>query len=223
MPLLTFAVGDVHGCLAKLEALLEACTTHAAGRETRWVFLGDYIDRGPDSRGVIDLLMRRQRANPQAVVCLRGNHEQLAIDAHEDPAAVDLWLANKGKTTQRSYWRSGGHIEDAHLDWLRALPYCHDDGLRFFVHAGIDPAVPLDRQSPHDMVWIREPFLSGCDASNCGRFIVHGHTPVPGGKPDLRRSRVNLDTGAVLGGPLTAGVFDHSRPEPLGFLTDQDA
>ena len=107
-----------------------------------------------------------------------------------------------------------------HLAWLNALPFCHDDGLRFFVHAGIDLTVPLAAQAPEVMVWMREPFLSECDAVDCGRFVVHGHTPLPGGTPDLRRRRVNLDTAAVMGGPLTAAVFDHTQAPPLGFLTD---
>jgi serine/threonine protein phosphatase 1 len=149
-----------------------------------------------------------------------GNHEHMAVMAHDDTHAMPLWLQNSGATTQRSYWRSRGRIEAAHLAWLRALPLCHDDGLRFFVHAGIELGVPLDRQSAEVMLWMREPFLSDCDDVDCGRFIVHGHTPQLTGEPDLCRRRVNLDTGAVIGGPLTAAIFDHTRPEPLGFLTD---
>ena len=217
---LTFAIGDIHGCLDKLEHLIAACEAHADGRPARWVFLGDYVDRGPDSRGVIELLMRRQQAQPGRVVCLRGNHEQMAIQAHADLRAMPLWLANSGASTQRNYPETKGRIADAHLAWLAALPFCHDDGLRFFVHAGIDLAEPLDRQDNDVMLWMREPFLSECDQVDCGRFIVHGHTPLKGGRPDLRRRRLNLDTAAVLGGPLTAAAFDDSRAEPLAFLTD---
>ena len=167
--------------------------------------------------------MRRQQARPDTVVCLRGNHEQMAIDAHADERAMPLWLANSGASTLRNYRRTGGRIEDAHLAWLAALPFCHDDGRRFYVHAGIDLTVPLDRQSPEVMLWMREPFLSNCDAVDCGRFIVHGHTPLRTGTPDLRRRRLNLDTAAVIGGPLTAAAFDDSRAEPVGFLTDERA
>jgi Calcineurin-like phosphoesterase len=220
MAFLTFAIGDVHGCLDKLERLIAACEAHADGRPARWVFLGDYVDRGPDSRGVIELLMRRQQAQPGRVVCLRGNHEQMAIQAHADLRAMPLWLANSGATTQRNYPETKGRIADAHLAWLAALPFCHDDGLRFFVHAGIDLAEPLDRQDNDVMLWMREPFLSECDEVDCGRFIVHGHTPLKGGRPDLRKRRLNLDTAAVLGGPLTAAAFDDTRAEPLAFLTD---
>jgi serine/threonine protein phosphatase 1 len=220
MSSLTFAIGDIHGCLDKLQRLLAACAARAAGAPARFVFLGDYIDRGPDSRAVIELLMARQRAAPADVVCIMGNHEHMAIAAHDDERAQPLWLRNNAADTLRNYPETPGRIADAHLAWLRALPYCHDDGRRFFVHAGVDLDVPLDRQSPETMVWMREPFLSRCDEVDCGRFIVHGHTPQRDGRPDLRRRRVNLDTAAVIGGPLTAGVFDDTRAEPVGFLTD---
>jgi serine/threonine protein phosphatase 1 len=187
---LTFAVGDIHGCLDKLTRLFAACETHAGARPARYVFVGDYIDRGPQSRGVIDLLMRKQAARPGTIVCLRGNHEQMAIDAHASERAVPLWLC------------------------------CHDDGLRFFVHAGVDLDVPLDQQEPEVMLWMREPFLTYCDEVDCGRFIVHGHTPLRTGAPDLRRRRLNLDTAAVMGGPLSAAAFDDTQAPPLAFLTD---
>src|SRR5262245_29104442 len=130
--MLTFAIGDIHGCLRKLERLIRACEARAQGRPARWVFLGDYVDRGPDSRGVVEFLIARQQAQPD-VVCLMGNHEQLAIAAQDSERAMPIWLDNSGAATQNSYWRTGGRIEAAHLAWLRALPLCHDDGLRFFV------------------------------------------------------------------------------------------
>src|SRR5215475_1616625 len=184
---LTFAVGDIHGCLDKLDRLIAACEARAGARPARYVFVGDYIDRGPHSRDVIEFLRRRQAARPGTIVCLRGNHEQMAIDAHASDRAMPLWLANNGASTLRNY--GGGRISDEHLAWLTALPFCHDDGLRFFVHAGVD-------------------------------FIVHGHTPLRTGAPDLRRRRLNLDTAAVMGGPLTAAAFDDTQAQPLGFLTD---
>src|SRR5262249_48787974 len=120
-----------------------------------------------------------------------------------------------------SYWRTGGRIEAAHLAWLRALPLCHDDGLRFFVHAGVDLTRPLDRQLASDMLWMREPFLSDCDKVDLGRFFVHGHTPWRRGVAGGRRRRADLAAAAVVGGPLTAGVFDGTRPEAVEFLTDR--
>jgi serine/threonine protein phosphatase 1 len=100
--------------------------------------------------------------------------------------------------------------------WLRALRLHYDDGKRFFVHAGIDPDKPLDAQSDHDLIWIREPFLS--DARDHGRLIVHGHTPQSDGMPDFRGNRLNLDTGAVYGRALTAAAFGNGRRNPLGYL-----
>src|SRR3954463_16629946 len=100
---LTFAIGDVHGCFDMLQSLLGACEAHSAGRPARYVFLGDYIDRGPDSRGVIQLLMRRQQAQPGTSVCLRGNHEQMAIRAHESALALSLWLQYGGAATRCNY------------------------------------------------------------------------------------------------------------------------
>jgi serine/threonine protein phosphatase 1 len=143
----------------------------------------------------------------------------MAIMAHADARAMPVWLQSSGATTQCNYPRTGGRIQDAHLAWLSTLPFCHDDGLRF-VHGGIDLSVPLDQQEGEVMMWMREPFLSDCDHVDCGRFIVHGHTPLTGGKPDLRKRRLNLDTAAARGGPLTAAAFDDSRPEPFAFLTD---
>src|SRR5437660_10984861 len=100
---LTFAVGDIHGCLDKLTRLLAACEAHAGALPARYVFLGDYIDRGPQSRGVIDRLMAKQAEWPGTVVCLRGNHEQMAIDAHERVRAMPLWLANNALSTLCKY------------------------------------------------------------------------------------------------------------------------
>ena len=218
---ITFAIGDVHGCLDKLKRLVGTCAAYAGDRPARYILLGDYIDRGPDSRGVIEYLMAWQAKTPGAVICLRGNHEQLAIDAHKRDDAMPLWLRNSGEITQRNYPETNGRILTTHLAWIDALPFCHDDGLRFFVHAGVDLNRPLHEQSEDVMIWMREPFLTDSDTVDCGRFIVHGHTPLKSGKPELRRHRLDLDTAAVLGGPLTAAAFDDTRAEPLGFLTDE--
>src|SRR3989442_8217706 len=130
----TFAVGDIHGCLDKLRRLVSACDAHAGDRLARYVFLGDYIDRGPDSRGVVEFLIEWQRARPGTVVCLMGNHEQMALAAHESDRAAPLWLANSGASTLRSY--GGGRLAPAPPDWLGAPPPCHAHGLRFFLHSG---------------------------------------------------------------------------------------
>ena len=215
---LTYAVGDIHGCYTKLSNLLKSCMQHCGQNGFRFVFLGDYIDRGKRSREVIDLLMRTQASAPQQVVCLRGNHDELLIDAAAggDPA---VWLANGGDTTLASYdVERVAEIPRRHLDWMAALPLTTSDEKRFFVHAGVRPGIALKKQTKDELLWIREPFLS--DPRDHGLFIVHGHTPSRTGKPDLRSNRVNVDTGAVYGGPLTAAVFDEKTAWPRAFITD---
>ena len=214
---LVYAIGDIHGSLQKLRDLMTLCAQHAEGRSATFVFLGDYIDRGPDSRGVIEALMALQSRQPDRVIALKGNHEAFAIEVIDGERDAEFWLREGGAATLRSY-----RIDDArdlpyaHVSWLRSLPLCYDDGQRFFVHAGIDPEKPLDAQSDHDLIWIREPFLS--DARDHGRLIVHGHTPQTDGIPDFRGNRLNLDTGAVFGRPLTAAAFARAQRDPLGFL-----
>lgn len=214
----TYALSDIHGCLDKLQRLVALCEADGGAAEPKFVFLGDYIDRGPDSRGVIEFIMAMQARHPANVISLIGNHEDMALNAIDDPRAIDLWVnRNSGDKALASY--GVAHPSDLpsdHIAWLRALKTHHDDGRRFFVHAGIDPSRPLDQQDRHDMLWMREPFLS--DPRDFGRFIVHGHTPLRGGQPDLRGNRVNIDTAAVLGGPLTAAVFEDDLNDPIRFL-----
>ena len=214
--MLTFAFGDIHGCLAPLTRLLAKCRRYANGRPARFVFLGDYIDRGSDSRGVVELIMTMQDAEPDSVIALAGNHEDF-LQRVDRPADVDLWLANGGDDTLASYGATSvADLPREHLTWLRNLPTHFDDGLRFFVHAGIRPGAPLDRQRRNDLLWIREPFLSS--TADFGKLILHGHTPTNGSLPDIRPNRINIETGAVYGGPLTAAVFVQETLKPVAFL-----
>ena len=217
----TYALSDIHGHLNKLVALVAQCQSDAGNASAKFVFLGDYIDRGPNSRGVIEYLMDLQHRQPGAVVCLCGNHEDLALSAIDDPGKIDQWVAtNNGDTTLRSFGVTApSELPAKHVDWMRALGTHHDDGRRFFVHAGIDPSRPLDQQDRHDLLWMRQPFLS--DSRDYGRLIVHGHTPLKGGQPDLRANRLNIDTGAGFGGPLTAAIFDDRTTAPVGFLQER--
>lgn len=213
----TYAVGDVHGCLGKLVALVRRCQQDASNRPAKLVFLGDFIDRGPDSRGVVEFLMALQAEKPAEIICLAGNHEELALAATRGKAFETTWLRNGGGETLRSYGiTSATDLPPRHVAWFDALPIYHDDGRRFFVHAGIDPDRPIDQQDPQDLLWIREKFLS--DSRDHGRLIVHGHSPIHSGIPDQRPNRVNVDTAAAAGGPLTAAVFDNSSTAPVGFL-----
>lgn len=208
---LTFAIGDVHGCDDKLAALIACCEDFGRGRETRFVLLGDYVDRGPDSHAVVHRLMR------SGALCLKGNHEDLLLAARDggDDAVAD-WMANGAPATLASYRARTVHdLPPDHVAWMRALPLFHDDGRRFFVHAGIDFGRPLDRQDPHTLLWTR----GGAEGPDPGRLIVHGHTPQRSGTPERAPHRLNLDTAAVLGGPLTAAAFDDETIAPVAFLT----
>src|SRR5580704_16348389 len=181
---LTYAIGDIHGCLDKLRSLLLRCEKHAAGRPPAFVFVGDYIDRGPQSSAVIDCLIDLKARHGERVVTLKGNHEAMALAAFDGSGPVRLWLAQGGLATLKSYGIAEPHeLPRAHVDWLRALPLRYDDGRRLFVHAGVNPDMPLED-----------------------------------GVPDLHGNRLNLDTGAVFGGPLTAAVFDDAQTAPIGFL-----
>lgn len=214
---LTYAIGDVHGHLDKVRAVLELCRRHANGNDHKIVFVGDYVDRGPDSRGVVELLMGLQQNWPNQVHCLRGNHElemiRAAAGADESP-----WRAAGGDQTLMSYGiRCATELPRSHVEWLDSLPLCHDDGLRYFAHAGINPEKSLLEQHEDDLLWIREPFLS--DSREYGRLIVHGHTPVHDRMADLRSNRLNLDSGAGYGGPLSAAAFDMKEVKPIVIFT----
>jgi serine/threonine protein phosphatase 1 len=212
-----YAVGDIHGCLNQLKRLVTRCLQDSKGQPAKFVFVGDYIDRGPDSRGVVEFVMDLQARSQAQVICLSGNHEELALAAVTGGRNEEQGLHNGGDDTLSSYGVTrAADLPPAHLLWFDSLATHHDDGRRFFVHAGVHPDRPLEHQDPYDLLWIREPFLS--DERDYGRLIVHGHTPLSSGVPDQRRNRLNIDTAAVLGGPLTAAVFDDERTEPIRFL-----
>ena len=213
---LTFTIGDVHGCFTRLDNLMHRCAEYAGTRPHRFVLLGDYIDRGPESRHVIRRLRRLTEQRPGDVICLKGNHEDMLLYAIDNPHDVFWWIDNGGDTTLASYGATS--IEDLPADdiaWIRQLPLCHDDGLRFFVHAGIDPIISLDHQDRMTMLWTRKRYS---DDLNPGRFIVHGHTPLRSAYPEQRPYRLNLDTGAVFGGPLSAAVFTADQAAPVALL-----
>ncbi len=214
-----YAIGDVHGCadrLAVLHAHVAADMRRDPPDRPLLLHLGDYVDRGPGSATVV----RRLAAGPVLpgipMVCLRGNHEQMMLDAVSgDPAAARHWLANGGDATVRSWgvagrpvaqWRAAMATE---LAWLRGLALFHRMDGYVFVHAGLRPGVPMADQAAEDMLWIREGFLDWPgpilpDAPDI--VVVHGHTPCR--QPDLFGRRIGLDTGAVAGGALTCAVFE---------------
>ena len=226
-----YAIGDIHGHLNLLRAMQHLIAEDMArhGGPAPVIHLGDLVDRGPDSRGVIEHLMQGQARGEDWVV-LKGNHDRMFSLFLDDPAAQDpglrreyTWLHPRlgGATTLASY---GVHapgdrpvapvhadalaaVPQAHRDWLAARPTLHRLGDLVFVHAGIRPGVALEDQTETDLVWIREPFLS--DPRDHGALIVHGHTALDAATH--YGNRLNLDSGAAYGGPLTAVAFEGQK------------
>jgi serine/threonine protein phosphatase 1 len=222
-----YAVGDIHGCLERLLAVHAAIAADLAERPVGravLIHLGDLIDRGPDSAGVVDFLAGEPRpAGISETVTLLGNHEALMLAALEAPEADEaprLWIVNGGAEALHSWlvprqvepkdWAA--HLPATHLAFLRGRPLSLRRDGYLFVHAGIRPGVPLEHQERHDLLWIREPFLSS--KADHGVVVVHGHTPRPA--PEVRPNRIGIDTGAVMGGVLTCLVLEADR---LGFLS----
>jgi serine/threonine protein phosphatase 1 len=226
---LLYAVGDIHGRLDLLESLLGMIAQDAPARasvpQKTLVFVGDYIDRGPDSRGVIERLIGDPLPGFDAHF-LKGNHEAILLDFLEEPPLLNHWLMNGGDATMRSYgvdverlvrlrapseiWRNAfaDTLPESHLRFFRQLKLSVSFGDYLFVHAGVRPGVPLGAQSEADLVWIREPFLESVE--RFGKVVVHGHTP--GREPVTRPNRIGIDTGAVFTGRLTAlKLQDESR------------
>lgn len=204
-------IGDIHGHSEKLISLLDRCRQLDDSSHAQYVFLGDYIDRGPDSRSVVELIISLQEELPGRVRTLMGNHEELLLNALRSDLFLNAWLENHGAATLKSYDATSVHdLPEPHIGWFRSLLTHYDDGSRFFAHAGIRPGIPLDQQEVRDLLWIRKPFLES--EADHGRLVVHGHTPTQDRKPEVRRNRIDLDTGAGHGGPLTAAVFmDETR------------
>jgi serine/threonine protein phosphatase 1 len=218
---LVYAIGDIHGradLLALLLAEIESDSARSKDAKRRTlVFLGDYIDRGHDSRRVVDMVLDDLPAGFDAHF-LKGNHEAIMLDFLDDPSYLGHWLANGADATFRSYgldvaelvgrgaapevWRRAflASLPETHRDFFEALELAVSFGDYFFVHAGVRPGVPLEAQDPNDMIWIRGPFLQSED--DFGKIVVHGHTP--GRDPVIRANRIGIDTGAVFTDRLTA-------------------
>jgi serine/threonine protein phosphatase 1 len=217
-----YAVGDVHGrldLLVDMLARIEADIAARPGPLPLRVFLGDYIDRGPDSARVIEALIDLQARAP--TVCLCGNHETYALRFLMDASSLSVWSRVGAADTITSYgltypFRSGPReseelrqafvqrLPPLHRRFLESLPLTLTLGDYLFVHAGVVPGVPLCDQRRDDLIMIREPFLSF--EGHFGKVVVHGHTPVE--TPEVRPNRINLDTGAFRWGRLTCAVFE---------------
>ena len=218
-----YAVGDIHGRLDLLERMLEMIVEDgesAAGRKLL-IFLGDYVDRGPSSKGVLDRLLQ-PLAEGFETHFLKGNHEHSLLGFLSDPSLYQLWKRYGAMECLQSYGVHPPMHDDidafisarddladamppAHLEFLNGLEMSFEIGDYFFVHAGIRPGIPLHRQSPEDLMWIREDFLGS--SINFGKVVVHGHTPAK--TPTVRANRIGVDTGAYITGQLSCAVLEN--------------
>lgn len=222
MPGLAYAIGDLHGRLDLFEALVESIRRDAGmvapSERPVVILLGDLIDRGPDSAGCVERAIRLQAEGWCDLRALKGNHEEALLLFLSDPEIGRQWFQHGGGATLQSYGvdltsagLAGGWtgvqtrfldlLPAPHRDFLQRLELYCELGDYVFVHAGVRPGRPLEGQSEADLLWIREAFLN-VEAALPGKVVVHGHTPAPG--PELKRGRINVDTGAYASGVLTA-------------------
>ena len=225
-----YVVGDIHGRSALLKKMLAAINADAAQHPDAKiveVFLGDYVDRGMDSREVIDLLLAPPATGHERI-CLKGNHEEALLRFLAEPMVLREWASFGGYATLASYGiqipqsmqpaalaelrdRFRAALPEAHRHFLTNLRMTHSAGDYLFVHAGIDPKLPLEEQDPGRLLWIREPFLS--HAGYFQHYVVHGHTPVTA--PDIRNNRANLDVSAAAKSSLCALVLSGGERRTL--------
>lgn len=212
------AVGDIHGCNDLLIRLLEKIDQRMGIAPYRLVFLGDYVDRGPDSRGVLDTLAKLKLERPDTIF-LKGNHEQAMLDFLGSPHDSEAWLSWGGEETLGSYGipvqlpinvmglqdALANTMPDRHFQFLLDLDLIYATDRHVFVHAGLNPDRALDAQQESDLLWIRDPFFQSGKGRFPGKTIVHGHTPVK--SPMDLDWRINVDTGAVWSAKLTAVVL----------------
>ncbi len=223
-----YAIGDVHGCLDQLKSLHTIIKDDLALRPVpayRIIYLGDYVDRGPDSNGCIQFLIDTMAADPN-IICLKGNHEDKLLAFLADPLRVsESFLTYGGNELSLSYGvtpasliaadddmlrfrdRLNAAIPDEHLSFMRGLPTAHSAGDYMFVHAGVRPGIALDEQTDRDLMWIRFEFLEYLKPFS--RVIVHGHTPDL--EPEVKLNRINIDTLAYDTGNLTCVVLERRK------------
>ncbi|KQV28120.1 hypothetical protein ASC97_07165 [Rhizobium sp. Root1203] len=200
----TYVIADLHGRFDLLQSALERTETSPTGGTV--VFMGDYIDRGPASKQVMDRLMAGPQDDRWRWVCLKGNHEDMMVACLRGQADLSWWIGNGGRETLQSF---GGSVPIEYLMWADALPQYYADGKRIFVHAGADSTKPMCEQTEAMLLWYRCKRYQ--DVAHPDGYIVHGHTPFEDG-PVILEGRCNLDTGAFLTGSLAVAVFDDDVP-----------
>jgi len=203
--MLTYAVPDIHGRFDLLALALDLIQTHAATRQHQVIFLGDYIDRGPQSAQVVGCIRAGQREG-RPWIALKGNHEDFMVAAvlESDAWMTASWVGNGGAETMASYDQAGSDPE-SDARWMQGLPAYFEDRHRVYVHAFAPEQYRLEDAPEHILLWSRYP--ERADVGYRGKHVVHGHTPKLDG-PELYPNRTNLDCGAVFGGRLVVGVFD---------------
>jgi serine/threonine protein phosphatase 1 len=211
-----YAIGDIHGRFDLTQSLLEKIWADAPHGRNVLIFLGDYVDRGPASKEVIDFLITLTRPGWE-IVTLAGNHEVSVLEFLKNPEIYLAWRTYGGAETLMSYGVRPPMFSDPqeillahesfvtkfpneHFEFLSALPTYYELGDYFFVHAGVRPGVPLEKQVTEDLLWIRDDFL--VSDQSFGKMIVYGHTPAE--KPVVRANRIGIDTGAYATNELTA-------------------
>ncbi len=194
-----YAIGDIHGCARALDSLIDKlplCNTD------KLIFLGDYIDRGPDSKAVVEKLLALRQVYD--CVFLRGNHEWMMLNYVLNNRDFELWMMNGAYATVRSYG-DVKKIPSEHLEFFENTVYYHIENGYFFVHAGVKPYLPVQEQNNFDLIWIREEFIYAENPLE-GYIVVFGHTPFE--NVFVSRDKIGIDTGCVYGGRLTAFRID---------------
>lgn len=217
MALRIIAVGDIHGEVSLLMHLIsELKPTY----EDRFVFLGDYIDRGENSPRTVEFL--RLLATQVHCIFLRGNHEDLLLDhvlgSKRYPAGT--WQQNGGATTLLQY---NGNIPFEHVAFLANTLPVYNMGDAYFVHAGFDPDKTIGEQNAYDMMWIRDKWLNTGTVKDFEGIVFHGHTPISDSVPATHHRRFNLDSGAFKTGILTAAIITNGQVELVQVKKDQPA
>lgn len=196
-----YVIGDIHGCYDELCGLLDKIYKHADGKPHKLIFVGDYVDRGPDSKNVVHQIMELEKAG---AVALMGNHEDMILSGELMYATQTLVSFNGTVHDPMPEWA---------LNWMKSLPKYYEDDTIIVAHAGMQPGIPMNEQKDTFLLWYRYPSLFG---ANSGKHFYHGHTPQMG-KIEQVADRTNVDTACVYGGHLTAAIVgDDGKPE--GFI-----